>query len=99
MNWYNDDDSDEFDALDEDYGSDFDDEAHSDESEVVDCPECGRPIYEFAERCPHCESYVTTSEVSRGRRSWPRFSQAAVVYLLIGALLLPFLLVLLRLLA
>ena len=96
MNWQSDDDSGEYDALDEYDGADFDNDELDEGSDLLDCPECGRAIYEFSERCPYCESYVTESALNRGGTSSSRIPQAAIVYLLIGALLLPFLLVVLR---
>jgi hypothetical protein len=43
----------------------------SDESETLPCPACGEPVYEDAEQCPHCGTYVThgTSLLS-GRPTW-----------------------------
>ena len=40
---------DAFDALDDD------------DAETLPCPECGQPIYEEADQCPHCGQYVTFS--------------------------------------
>src|SRR4051812_43962722 len=39
--------------------SDLDDriDDDDDEAEKLPCPECGEPVYEQAERCPHCGSY------------------------------------------
>ena len=52
----------------------WDDEGLEDEEYASDdtepCPYCGKPVYEGAERCPHCENYIT-AEDGRGRpRPW-----------------------------
>jgi hypothetical protein len=33
-----------------------------DEDDLVDCPYCGESIYEEAERCPHCEKYISQED-------------------------------------
>jgi hypothetical protein len=33
-----------------------------DSAETVPCPYCHRPVYEEAERCPHCEQYLTEED-------------------------------------
>ena len=39
------------------------DGADADGDDTVPCPYCGAAIHEEAERCPHCENYI-----SRGQR-------------------------------
>jgi hypothetical protein len=36
---------------------------------TVKCPNCRRPIYEEAERCPYCGHYVT-AEDGNGQHPW-----------------------------
>ena len=38
--------------------------------DTVPCPYCGREVYESAERCPHCGSYVSDEDAPRRRRPW-----------------------------
>ena len=41
-----------------DEGDDFD-VSDDDDDATIPCPYCRRPIHEEAERCPHCEQYVS----------------------------------------
>lgn len=55
---------------DDDWSSETDDD---DVSYTVDCPECGAEVYEDAERCPACGSYIVlgaTGSVWQGRPAW-----------------------------
>ena len=42
---------------------DYEDDEYSldDESETLPCPQCGAEVYEDAEQCPACGTYVTFS--------------------------------------
>ncbi len=55
----------------------LDDDESPDESdrdeEVNDtrpCPYCGKEIYEQAEVCPHCRSYISLEQVASRRPIW-----------------------------
>ena len=48
--------------------SDTDDE-DADESDTVPCPYCRRPVWEGAELCPHCKSYLSSEDAPR-RTNW-----------------------------
>ncbi len=37
---------------------------------TLPCPHCGAEIYEDAERCPHCEEYLSDEDVRPARKSW-----------------------------
>ena len=37
---------------------------------TVPCPYCNRPIYEDAERCPHCEQYISEEDAPPTRKPW-----------------------------
>ena len=60
-------DTDEWDEFERDNfeDDDFGDEdyavADDDEAETVECPECGCDVYEDAEQCPACGSYIVHS--------------------------------------
>ena len=59
------------------------DEADTDdrlETELVPCPYCGMAVYEEAEVCPHCKSFITAGRVTAKRPWW--VVGAAVVLLL-----------------
>jgi DNA-directed RNA polymerase subunit RPC12/RpoP len=53
------DDSDEFDG-----GDDDEDEP------TIECPYCGREIHEDAQRCPHCEQYISRENAPPQRKPW-----------------------------
>ncbi len=59
--------------------SDTDDD---DEPELIDCPYCGKEIYEQAEVCPHCGSYISSEDPERPVRR-PRWLVVGVVVALI----------------
>ena len=47
---------------DDEFGPEDDDEfdVSADEDDTtIPCPYCRRPIHEEAERCPHCEQYIS----------------------------------------
>ncbi len=48
-----------------------------DSDDTVPCPHCRKPVYEGAERCPHCETYLSAEDAPT-RRPW---------WVLVGALL------------
>ena len=45
-------------------------EADEDHDETVPCPHCREPVYEDAERCPHCGRYLTREDAPRRRPWW-----------------------------
>jgi len=49
---------------------DLDDDGNDDDT--IDCPHCGRPVYEDAPRCPHCGRWVEDdpSPATSRSRSW-----------------------------
>ena len=56
--------------LDESEEIDDDDlDVGGDETDTLPCPECGEAVYEQAERCPYCGSYITPGGVAP-RNSW-----------------------------
>lgn len=59
----------------------MEDDANWDDDELVDCPHCGQEIYEDAERCPHCEMYVTDFDSPTTSR--PKWVVATAVLLLL----------------
>lgn len=38
--------------------ADYPDDEADDSTETVACPSCGREVYEEAEQCPYCGSYI-----------------------------------------
>lgn len=54
---------------------DWDDEEDFDSSangadDTIPCPYCNQPVYEGAERCPNCESYLSEEDQPAGQRPW-----------------------------
>ncbi len=49
---------------------DLDDDFDEDSDETA-CPACGSPVYEDAEKCPHCGQWITPlSGAERRSRTW-----------------------------
>ena len=40
------------------------------ESQTVPCHFCGKPVYEFADVCPHCRNFVSLDRVSNRKPWW-----------------------------
>lgn len=58
-----------------------------DSIEMGFCPSCGREVYEFTEKCPHCGDWITpTYRSPQKRRRW-QILVLAVILLLLFALL------------
>jgi hypothetical protein len=58
------------DADDELDDSDYPDEPEDDDAETIPCPHCREPVYEEAQRCPHCGSYLSREDAPRRRPWW-----------------------------
>lgn len=55
---------------DEDYENDWTDDSDA-ESDTVECPSCGRDVYEDAFACPHCDEYITHGASAwNGKPAW-----------------------------
>lgn len=65
MNAWQDDDDPE---LDED--PDESDVDENDEADTRPCPYCGKQVYEHAELCPHCKSYISFENTASRRPLW-----------------------------
>jgi hypothetical protein len=44
-------------------------EEDDDSAETIPCPHCREPVYEEAQRCPHCGSYLSRED-ALWRRPW-----------------------------
>jgi hypothetical protein len=64
-----DDEDDWEDDFEADEGDDFDSSDDIDDA-TIPCPYCRRPIHEEAERCPHCEQYVSQEDATASRKPW-----------------------------
>ena len=42
----------------------------SDDAETVPCPYCGQAVYEEAERCPHCDHYISREDAPARPARW-----------------------------
>ena len=63
---------DEGDELPEDSWDNDDIESWDDDDEdaTFPCPHCGEPVYEDAERCPHCEQYLSDEDAPAEAKPW-----------------------------
>ena len=50
--------------------SDVDDNEDDDGVDTVPCPYCHRPVYEHADICPHCRSFLSFEDAPRRRPLW-----------------------------
>ena len=41
-----------------------------DDEPTIPCPYCRREIHEDAERCPHCERYISDEDAPPQRKPW-----------------------------
>lgn len=62
--WSDDDDADDW--SDDDF-DDYDVE-DDDEEPTVPCPYCRREVHEDAQRCPHCERYISREDAPPSRK-------------------------------
>lgn len=62
------------DDAEDDFGADvFDDgelDEDTDEEPTISCPYCRREIHEDAQRCPHCERYLSDEDATPERKPW-----------------------------
>ena len=83
-----DDDDDAFDAPGDDApdpeGPDKSDLDDRKDAETIACPYCRRPVYEQAELCPHCGSYLSFEDAPR---RYPWWLWAGVILGLIAVVL------------
>lgn len=60
--------------------SDLDDDEGDELAETVECPNCRREVYEFAEQCPRCGAYLSREDAPRSNH--PRWIVITAVVLL-----------------
>ena len=63
--------------------SDTDD---GEEDDTVECPHCGRDVYQAAQRCPHCGNYLSKEDAPGGSTRPPWWILIAATLALLGAL-------------
>lgn len=72
---------------DDDFDRELPDESDMDDDEqpdIVPCPLCRRPVYEDAERCPHCGMDVTHAATPGG--VWTTVVVVLIIVMLAGGL-------------
>lgn len=73
---------------------DFDDDYlpdgvyHDDQPTTVKCPHCGEDVYEEAQYCPRCESYI--SPESRAGTGKPMWVWVCLILALLASLFMAF---------
>jgi uncharacterized paraquat-inducible protein A len=50
--------------------ADWSDDDDDDDEPTVACPYCGCEIHEEAQRCPHCENYLSAEDSRRPQKPW-----------------------------
>ena len=53
---------------DDDWNDDVEDWDQDNEQETYPCPYCGEDVYEDAERCPHCDKYISGEDAPPTRK-------------------------------
>lgn len=48
---------------------DWHDDGEPDDGDPIPCPECGKPVYDFVDRCPSCGYWVTDADLRQSRAS------------------------------
>jgi hypothetical protein len=54
----------------DDWDDDDEDWDEEDEEPTVECPYCGGEVHEDAQRCPHCEKYLSEEDAPPARKPW-----------------------------
>ena len=57
------------------------------QDDTVDCPFCGEPMYDDADRCPSCGHYVSSADFAKRIPTWV----VIVIVLTILTFLMPYL--------
>jgi endogenous inhibitor of DNA gyrase (YacG/DUF329 family) len=55
-----------------------------DDDETVPCPYCGAEVYEDAERCPHCESYISREDAPARKPWWIAWGVFVCLLIVLG---------------
>jgi len=63
-------------------GPDASDVDDGDDDETVPCPYCRKPVYEQAELCPHCGSFISSEDAPR-RHPWWIWAGVAVCLIVV----------------
>lgn len=50
--------------------ADWDEDEGDERAETVPCPYCGKPVFEQAELCPHCRSFISQEDASSRKPLW-----------------------------
>jgi predicted amidophosphoribosyltransferase len=58
-----------------------------DGDDLLYCPSCGKQVYEFTQKCPHCGDWITPAYRSPSRTRWWRILVYAVIAVFLLALL------------
>ena len=64
--------------------SDMDDDEGDEFGETIECPHCGREVYESAEQCPRCGRYISGEDAPRRGHPWWVVTTAIVLIALMA---------------
>ena len=60
------------------------DDGEDDGDDTVPCPYCGAAIHEEAERCPHCESYISGEDAPSSVPVWVKLTALVCLLVAVG---------------
>jgi uncharacterized paraquat-inducible protein A len=64
--------SDRFSDQDEewDWEDEISEDSRDDDEPCISCPNCQKQIHEDSQRCPYCETYISSEDVRTPRKPW-----------------------------
>ena len=60
------------------------DEYDEDGDDTVPCPYCGAAVHEEAERCPHCENYISREDAPSSVPLWVKVTALVCLAVALG---------------
>jgi predicted nucleic acid-binding Zn ribbon protein len=63
--------------------ADWPEEDDQDSGDLKPCPYCRKPVYEQAEVCPHCGSFISDEDAPRHKSLWMVIGVAICILLIL----------------
>jgi hypothetical protein len=62
----------------------YDEYDDADGDDTVPCPYCGAAVHEEAERCPHCENYISREDAPSSVPLWVKLTALVCLAVALG---------------